>query len=90
MTNYRKKLLLKICDGLDVSASYFINPQTSILHYSFKILCTLRMSEIGIYSYAELGRVIGLPEPGRMSDIIAKFDLIAKQEHIEINPDKER
>lgn len=76
--------LLSVCEVLDVSATYFVDSSTAYLKPGFRLLCELRMQEIGIYSFIDLGRLLGLTEPRVVLNKVMVLDAQAAKENCKL------
>lgn len=77
----RKKFLLELCHELDVDMRYFVDPVTGILKQGVETMCSLRMQELGIYSWAELERRLSFDN---IRTIIKRLDAQAAAENQEL------
>ncbi len=81
MTVKQLRLLNDICTILDVRADHFVNTDTGVVRPHLQELITLRMSELGIYSFTELGRRLGWESPGVIADRVRRLDAQATKDN---------
>ena len=76
------KLLSEICGTLGITISSLQNDHTGLVMIGLQARLELRMSEIGIYSFTELGRRLGWELPGKIAARVKELDAQATKDYL--------